>query len=51
MMVVGRVLKGTRIFALRMVGEGVASFKDAGKVHKGELIIVSNMVAADAAWF
>ena len=50
-MVVGRVLKGLQIIALRMEGEDGASFQDAGRVHKGDLIIVSDMVVADAASF
>ena len=50
MMVVGKVLlKG--IIASSMAGEGDASFKDAGRAHKGKLIIVSNMVEADDADF
>lgn len=46
--VVGRVLKGKQIFALRMVEEDGASLKDAGRVHDGKTITVQNMVPADA---
>jgi hypothetical protein len=49
MIVVGKVPEGRQIIALRMAGEGDASFKDAGSMHKGQGIIVWNMVAADAS--
>ena len=39
MIVVGKVLKGIQIIALRMAGEGDASLKDAGRAHKGKLIV------------
>jgi hypothetical protein len=51
MMVVGRELKGLQIIVLRMEGEDDANFKDAGRVHKGDVIIVSDMVVANAASF
>jgi hypothetical protein len=49
MMVVGKVLKGRQISVLRMAGEGGASLKDAGTVLEVQVIIVLNMVVADAS--
>jgi hypothetical protein len=40
MMVAGKVPQGRQIIANHMAGEGDANFKDAARVHKGELIIV-----------
>lgn len=43
----GRLLEGRQVFALNMVGEVDASLKDAGRLGKGKIVTVPNMVEKD----